>query len=668
MFTVLILPSVVPVAARLAMRARLTIPRAMRRTVGAALAAMLFTLDAAPARAQGETGNVCLGNFVQPASCTANDVGIGTLVVRSVIKSCDEGVPFEAEVVFEAVLASNSPDRYGIGAFVALDGGSAISADRCLHSFLSPRHPSTDPSAWPANVQGRYVSPFPNLNGDACGDLPGKSSVALLLMPVKVACRDTDGDGFVDVNACASWESNANAACTSLRDAVPGSPSKCGCRTVSTNLPMPAKLTIVKRSLGGDGTFAFSANPPGRGFNITTTDGRGEAGPVAVAPGTYSITEFLQRGWTIEGASCSNGDEPSALRLAAGDDVVCTFTNRLTARTLSSVTIVKQAVGGDGTFAFDADGRPISIATNGGTGQRTFEGVEPGLHVATEKVPAGWTLQSIQCSDGSPTDVTSATARIDLAAGEEVTCTFVNARGAPPPPPPPPPPPERGTITIIKTSLDGNGTFPFLSGEHNVSITTVDGTGRVSFDVPAGKYDVTEMVPAGGWRLESIACSDDSPTDVASATAHIDVAGGETVTCTFVDRLVRGNPASITIVKNTVGGNGTFTFTGSGRTISMTTANGTGHTTIENVAPGTYEVVESAVPDWRLESIDCTGESSTDVVTRTARINLAAGGMVMCTYVNVRVEPVPALPWFAVPVLMALMILVAARALQRREA
>ena len=36
------------------------------------------------------------------------------------------------------VSADGSPDRYDIGLYLALDGGSALSGDSCFHDFLEP--------------------------------------------------------------------------------------------------------------------------------------------------------------------------------------------------------------------------------------------------------------------------------------------------------------------------------------------------------------------------------------------------------------------------------------------------------------------------------------------------------------------------------------------------
>ena len=94
--------------------------------------------------------------------------------------------------------------------------------------------------------------------------------------------------------------------------------------------------------------------------------------------------------------------------------------------------MVKNAVGGDGTFDFTSHGLgSFSLTTAGGTAQQSFTNLAPGTYAVSETVPAGWDLTGATCSDGSNP------ASIDLAPGENVTCTFENTK--------------RGSLTVVKT-------------------------------------------------------------------------------------------------------------------------------------------------------------------------------------------------------------------------
>jgi len=131
------------------------------------LLTVLLLLSPAAMSQSGEIGDVCLGQYVSPANCTANDVRLQQFFAAEITESCAQGIPGEAEVVLEALVTPNQPNRYGIGIFVNLEGGSAISGDLCLHSHLFPF--SSDPNDWnTTTINGvtTFLEPFPEVNGD----------------------------------------------------------------------------------------------------------------------------------------------------------------------------------------------------------------------------------------------------------------------------------------------------------------------------------------------------------------------------------------------------------------------------------------------------------------------------------------------------------------------
>ncbi len=101
-------------------------------------------------------------------------------------------------------------------------------------------------------------------------------------------------------------------------------------------------------------------------------------------------------------------------------------------------------------------------------------------------------------------------------------------------------------------------------------------------------------------------------------------------------------------MKNTVGGNGTFSYTSSGGLPSPAdgsggfsiTTSGAGHTgqaVFNNVVPGSYTVTESGPPSgWDFTSLSCTTGGSQNGTTQEADITLPAGGSVTCTYTNTK--------------------------------
>ena len=88
-------------------------------------------------------------------------------------------------------------------------------------------------------------------------------------------------------------------------------------------------LVVETRTVGGDGTFAFtSPNPQLGNFTLTTRNGVASRAFTGLAAGVYAISETVPAGWTLTSATCDNGDAPGNIRLAAGQTVRCTFVNQ----------------------------------------------------------------------------------------------------------------------------------------------------------------------------------------------------------------------------------------------------------------------------------------------------------------------------------------------------
>ena len=175
---------------------------------------------------------------------------------------------------------------------------------------------------------------------------------------------------------------------------------------------------------------------------------------------------------------------------------------------------------------------------------------------AAETLPAGWTLVSATCDNGSGTLSGTTLSSISVAADADTTCTFTNR--------------AQGTIIVEKITDDGNGAFGFTSGTLTPAsftlTTTAAGAGgkdsRTFSHLDAGTYDVAETVPAG-WNLVSSTCDD------GSAPSAIGLGAGETVTCTFHDARERGAILVTKTRKHKADGSGdhphagvTFTVTG----------------------------------------------------------------------------------------------------------
>ncbi len=337
----------------------------------------------------------------------------------------------------------------------------------------------------------------------------------------------------------------------------------------------------------------------------------GQSTSMSFPPGTYNVNETVPAGWQLVSATCSDGSPVGAISLQAGETVTCTFINGLNA----DITIVKNTIGGDGSFTFTSSTlspSPFTIVTAGNTGSQSFGPLAPGIYDVAETVPAGWDLISATCSDGSPINA------IDLAGGESVTCTFTDR--------------QRGALIVQKIAQGGDDTFGFGSFSLTpaaFNIVTAGGTGSMSFsDLIPGTYDVSEITIPPGWNLTAASCSDGSPINA------IDIAAGETVTCTFTNQ----RQGDITIIKNTIGADGTFTFNSIALgPFPITTTGNTGSQGFSGLVPGNYDIAEAIPAGWQLTGLVCndpTGNSVVNLGTGSANIALDPGESVSCTFTD----------------------------------
>ena len=347
-------------------------------------------------------------------------------------------------------------------------------------------------------------------------------------------------------------------------------------------------------------------------------------------------------GWRLVDVACTGGSVLTAdpatgvalIDLQPGEDVVCTYSNAKN----GTITVTKNATGAAAGDAFTFTG---DLAGTISTGQSLSGSFADGTYAISEIVPAGWDLANIVCTGGTviytggeganPTPSFApgdTTVNVTIAGAEVVACTFTNVK--------------HGSIRVVKNAQGGDASFDF-TGARTFQIVTNGGSGEntTAFaSVPPGTYPITETIPAG-WRLTGLACTNASAVDLASATASVNVAAGENVTCTFTDaregsititkRIRSGLSGAFTFtVPTTLDPAGTFTLTPAARTVSASRV-------FANVLPGSYTITESALPaGWSLKDITCAGaNSSVDLPGRSATIDLAIGQAVECIFDNV---------------------------------
>lgn len=306
-------------------------------------------------------------------------------------------------------------------------------------------------------------------------------------------------------------------------------------------------------------------------------------------------------------------DTNDKVSIATGQHVICTYTNT---RNTGTVFVKKVMVGGTDTFAYT--GTPNgSISINNETIQAT---VDTGAYTSTEVTKAGWDLTSVVCNDSNSTgDVGTRTANFNVESGETVTCTFTNTK--------------RAHIIIKKDAVPDSNTQAFTFNNNfgngspstfNLTDTTTAGLPSYDAEVLPGKYAVSENSVPTGWKLDGTSC------DQAETVSDIDVASGETVTCTFTNVKL----AKITLVKNTIGGNGTFDFVMTGTSLplsaQLTTSGGTDSEIFNNIDPdNTYSITETPIPaGWAKTSATCDNQDPVTAITPNA------GEEIICTFTN----------------------------------
>ena len=174
-------------------------------------------------------------------------------------------------------------------------------------------------------------------------------------------------------------------------------------------------------------------------------------------------------------------------------------------------------------------------------------------------------------------------------------------------------------MTVQKTTLPAGDTTSFSILASGSGTITSDGAGSITdasdkvYEVTPGTYSVAETVPSD-WTKTGDTCQ------------NVTVAAGESKTCLITNT----KNGSITIEKQVVGTDKSFTFTGS---IAASLADNQTATLV--VAPGSYSVTEGADAAYALTSLVCSDNDSTgNTNTRTASFVVAAGENVTCVFTN----------------------------------
>ena len=204
---------------------------------------------------------------------------------------------------------------------------------------------------------------------------------------------------------------------------------------------------------------------------------------------------------------------------------------------------------------------------------------------------------------------------------------------------------ETGTLEVQKTIVGNSDASP---SDFSFDVTgSTDGTGS---DIAFNSNGINDMTLATdqNYTVDEVANGDYTTTysNNENDTANCDnltLPATCYVTNTFNNGNGGGDTATLTIVKNTTNGDGTFTFDvatstegGGTESVDVTTTDGSGNSDSISLAPGTYNVTEEIPHGWNLSGVSCiySNESVGNGITNGEQISVDSGDSVTCTFTD----------------------------------
>lgn len=274
-----------------------------------------------------------------------------------------------------------------------------------------------------------------------------------------------------------------------------------GNRTVRLYTDGPITVAPIMTVAHMDGKL--SGNPLAAGadtgdsyvwYTITWTGTGSNA--MLVAGADIALGDNSARGWGLGNGATNISGDPYHFYLIELDGKGGSLDNQMSGSAVftppGSITIIKDAVPNDAQdFGFTTTGTglsPFSLdddSDNTLSNTRTFSSLASGTYTVQEAVAGGtWSLTNLVCVDptsNTTTSIDTRTATINLAAGENITCTFTNTKPQHIPIPP------TVTTNIHNASEQTVTSVPLGSIVHDsAAVATTNGniipTGTVTFD------------------------------------------------------------------------------------------------------------------------------------------------------------------------------------------
>jgi hypothetical protein len=295
--------------------------------------------------------------------CTANDFTV-TGVTVSGATECTEGETING-VTVRVSLNSTAKENYDVGFFVGDNGGEVFNGQSCRFDSLTPLAPPLDLTG------GR--GGFRDLDGDACGDVQKSETTVREIRLDNVLCRDSDGDGRLDIQGMVSWSSNKTQdVCSDPANPAsffPDQSSKC---QMAPNLDLgivvepPASIEVTKT------VSPETLQAPGGSVQVVVTVQNTSS---ATDPITLDSLIDVPHGDLNGRGTCATG-----FTLAPGDFYQCEFSHSVSGASGYSETDTVTATGHDDEGAPVSDSESATVTIIG-------QAPPPSLRVAKIALP-----------------------------------------------------------------------------------------------------------------------------------------------------------------------------------------------------------------------------------------------------------------------------------------
>jgi uncharacterized repeat protein (TIGR01451 family) len=461
-------------------------------------------------------------------------------------------------------------------------------------------------------------------------------------------------------NAFAVSRSSGSSSTAQMMDLVGPVPvdlSNCASPTITTQASPTTPLTIGTSATVGDVATFHNGNSPSGSVTFTLysdsscTTATGIAGSGAIAsgsasysqsfnpsaPGTYYWKAVYAGDGNNNGFTTTCGDANEQITVGKASPTISTVaspTSPMTVGTAGTVGDVATFHGGSsptGSVTFTLYSNNSCTTATGVTGSGTISGSSASYSQSfNPSAPGTYYWKAVYAGDDNNNGFTTTCGD----ANEQITVGKAS--------------PTITTVLSASTGFPGE-TVNDTSVLHNA---TGDASGSVTYTVYSDaacslnpQTAGTKTVTAGSVPDSDGITFNDAGTFYWQAQYSGDSNNVSATSACTDEQLVIRPLGTIEIVKNTLGDDGTFQFTGSGSDESfgdfeLTTAHNTAKQDFA-VLPGTYDVAEGAKAGWALTGLSCSpGEgdftNTVDINAGSAHLHVLSGGVVVCTFTNTK--------------------------------